>query len=357
MKKTYIIAEAGVNHNGDVSLAKELIAAAAEAKADAVKFQTFTTEEEISKIAPQAEYQKKNTGVSQSQFEMVKALELSQDEFLELYNYSKKHDITFLSTGFDHLNMTFLVDKCKIPYIKIPSGEITSAPYLYKVAQHRLPLIVSTGMATIPEIEQTLAVLSYGWSRQATPSSLQECLDFYDTAEGRNILKGQVTLLHCITEYPAPYKDANLRAMQTIAEHFDMPVGLSDHTLGIHIPIAAVAMGASVIEKHFTLDKTLAGPDHKASLEPDELKNMVTCIRDIEKAMGNGEKVPQKSEIKNIAIARRSLVAAQPIEKGDTYKETNITCKRPGNGISSMQYWDYLNKECPENIKEDELVK
>ncbi len=355
MPKTYIIAEAGVNHNGDISLAKKLIDIAFEAKADAVKFQTFSTEEVISVNAPQAEYQQKNTGVSQSQLEMVKALELSKQDFLELYHYCNKLGITFLSTGFGNDSLQFLVQECKIPYVKVPSGEITNALLLYEMGKYRLPLILSTGMATIHEIERAMAVLSYGWSGRQEPSRLQECLDFYQ-AEGKELLKGNITILQCVTEYPAPYSETNLNAMHKMGEYFGCPTGLSDHTLGIHIPIAAVAMGATMIEKHFTIDKNMAGPDHKASLEPHELKNMVAQIRDVENAMGDGNKRPQPSEIKNIAIARRSIVAATSIKKDEVYTKNNITCKRPGTGVSAMEYWDYIGRQCPSDKAKDQEV-
>ncbi len=356
-KGTYIIAEAGVNHNGDLSLAKELIDIAADAGADAVKFQTFTAEKVISTIAKQAEYQAKNTGITESQLEMVKKLELPQSDFKKLYEYSKDKNITFLSTAFDPENMNFLVRECNIPLIKIPSGELTNAHYLFDVAKYKLPLVISTGMANLHEIEQALAVLSYGWVHKNPPTSLQQCLDFYTTATGHSTLDGNIIILQCVTEYPAPYKDTNLNSMQTIAEKFGCPVGLSDHSLGIHIPIAAVAMGACVIEKHFTIDKNLPGPDHKASIDAEELKNMVKYIKDVEDAMGDGQKVPQTSEIKNIPIARRSIVAAGDLTQGTIYTNENIACKRPGNGVSAMLYWDYLGKECLSDINKDNLVK
>ncbi len=357
MERTFIIAEAGVNHNGDMSLAKELIDIAAEAKADAVKFQTFTTEEIISVYAPQAEYQKANTGKEESQFDMVKRLELPREHFKELADYAKTKNILFMSTAFDLANLEYLVKECDIPYIKIPSGEITNAPYLYGVARFRLPLILSTGMANLHEIEQALAILSYGWSGRDEPSSLQECLDYYETEEGKNILNGHITILQCTTEYPTPYEDVNLNAMRTIADAFGHPVGLSDHSLGIHIPVAAVAMGAQVIEKHFTKDCSLPGPDHKASLEPEELIHLVKHIRDVEAAMGSGVKEAQASEIKNIAIARRSLTAARDIQKGETYSKDNLACKRPGSGISAMKYWDYVGEECSQNIDIDQEIE
>lgn len=355
-QKTYIIAEAGVNHNGDMKLAKELIDIAYDAKADAVKFQTFVAGELISVNAPQAEYQKTNTGIEQSQFAMVKALELSEADFIELYNYATKIGITFLSTGFDKQSLDFLIKECALSLIKIPSGEITNAPFLYEIGKYKVPLVLSTGMATLEEIEQALAVLAYGWSGAATPTSLQQCLDYYNTVAGKNILQNNITILQCVTEYPAPYSETNLNAMLAIKNHFGCKVGFSDHSLGIHLPIAAVAMGASIIEKHFTKDTNLPGPDHKASLAPGELKNMVAQIRDVEAAMGDGIKRPQTSEEKNIAVARRSIVASQTIKKGEVYTKDNITCKRPGGGISAMEYWDYIGKKCAAGISKDQEV-
>ncbi len=355
-RKIIIIAEAGVNHNGDLSLAKELVDIAVDAGADFVKFQTFTAEEVVSTHAEQAEYQSRNTGISQSQLDMIKKLELAKADFIELYKYCKKSKINFLSTAFDIKNLNFLIKECRIPCIKIPSGELTNAPFLYEIGKLRLPLILSTGMANLDEIGQALAVLSYGWSRNNEPSSVQQCFDYYATDEGRNILNDKINILQCVTEYPAPYKDTNLRAMQTIAQKFKVATGLSDHSKGIHIPVAAVAMGATIIEKHYTKDRNLPGPDHKASLEPNELKDMVQFIRDTENAMGDGIKRPQQSEIKNIAIARRSIVASETIKKGEIYTNNNITCKRPGDGKTAMLYWDMLGQKCLSEVEKDQVV-
>lgn len=355
--KVYVIAEAGVNHNGDLSLAKKLIDVAVDAKADAVKFQTFKAEELTSKIAPQAKYQEENMGIKKPQIDMLKDLELNMEDYIKLYEYAKTKNITFVSTAFDAKNMKFLVDNCHMPFLKIPSGETTNYPYLYNVAKHQIPIILSTGMSTLEEVEQSLAILAYGFAAKREPTNLTECLGFCKTDEAKNIIKKNITVLHCTTEYPSPYEDINLRAMKTIKDKFGVKVGLSDHSKGAHIPVAAVAMGAELIEKHFTLDRNMKGPDHKASLEPNELKEMISQIRDIEKALGDAKKEPKASEIKNINVARRSLVAKENIKKGETYTANNIMCKRPGGGVSAIKYWDYLGKKAPIDIIKDEFVK
>lgn len=334
MKKTLIIAEAGVNHNGDINKAKKLIDVAILAGVDYIKFQTFKTELCISKNAVKAHYQIENTkNSSESQLEMVKKLELSFDQFVELKAYCTEKGIKFLSTGFDLESLEFL-SKIGITLAKIPSGEITNLPYLRKVAQLYSEVILSTGMATIEEIGDAINVLI-----------------------NSGLSKDKITILHCNTEYPTPMEDVNLKAMLHIKEEFGVNVGYSDHTLGIEVPIAAVALGATVIEKHFTLDKNLPGPDHKASLELEELKQMVLAIRNIEKALGSsGLKEPSKSEVKNKEIARKSIVARENIKKGEVFTEDNITVKRPGTGISPMQ-WDFvLGKTAKRDFQEDELI-
>ncbi len=331
-KKVLIIAEAGVNHNGDIKLAKQMIDAAADAGADFIKFQTFTGEKVISKYAPKAEYQLNNTNKNESQLEMVKKLELNRDEHIELFDYCRNKNINFLSTPFDLDSIDLLVD-LGLETIKIPSGEITNLPYLRKIGTLKKQLILSTGMSMLGEIEKAIEIITnYGTPRE------------------------NIILLHCTTEYPTPYVDVNLKAMATMQVAFGLPVGYSDHTLGIEVPIAAVALGACVIEKHFTLDKNMEGPDHKASLEPDELKQMVLAIRNIEKALGDGIKKPSSSEIKNIAIARKSIVASRNISKGELFSEENLTVKRPGTGLSPM-FWDYvIGKPSPCDFKQDELI-
>lgn len=329
-KRVFIIAEAGDNHNGNYNLALQLVDKAVEAGADCVKFQTFVTENVLSKFAPKADYQKETTGKEESQYEMVKKLELSFEQFRSIQRYCMEKKIMFLSTPFDLESIDFLKE-IDLPFWKIPSGEITNLPYLEKIAETGKDVILSTGMCTMDEIQMALSLLKeYG--------------------------AGEVTLLHCNTEYPTPFEDVNLRAMKTMAEAFQVPVGYSDHTLGIEVPIAAVALGASVIEKHFTLDKNMEGPDHKASLEPEELKQMVAAIRNIEKAMGSSEKKPSPSESKNINVARKSIVARCKIKQGETLTENNLYIKRPGNGICPMCWYEVLGTIAVKDFEEDELI-
>lgn len=331
MKKTFIIAEAGDNHNGDFDTAIKLVDAAVDARADCVKFQTFITENVISKFAEKADYQKENTGSNESQFDMVKKLELSFEQFRAIKQYCEKRGILFLSTPFDLDSISFL-EEINISFWKIPSGEITNLPYLEKIARTGKKIILSTGMSTMDEIKNAIEILKKNGS-------------------------GEITLLHCNTEYPTPFEDVNLLAMKTLQETFQVNVGYSDHTQGIEIPIAAVAMGATVIEKHFTLDKNMEGPDHKASLDPNELKQMVVSIRNIEQAVGNGIKQPSPSEKKNIDIARKSIVAKCDIKKGEVLSEDNLYIKRPGNGISPMRWYDIIGTKAVRDFKEDELIE
>ena len=331
MLKTKIIAEAGVNHNGNIELAYKLIEAAKKAGADIIKFQTFKPEAIVSKFAQKAEYQKRNTGNDNSQLTMLRKLALSNKCFIDLKAYCNKVGIEFLSTPFDLESIDFL-DSIGCRLWKIPSGEITNYPYLVKIAKTGYPIIMSTGMSSMKEIEEAVNLLKKN-----------DC--------------GEISLLHCTTEYPAPFEDVNLKAMQTLNQHFNLKVGYSDHTKGIEIPVAAVAMGAEIIEKHFTLDKTMEGPDHKASLEPNELKAMVSAIRNVEKAIGDGNKVPSKSEIKNMAIARKSIVAKRNLKAGEILTEINITTKRPGNGISPMKWNEVLGTKAKRNFEEDELIE
>lgn len=328
--RVFIIAEAGDNHNGDINLAYKLVDVAVEAGADCVKFQTFITEEIISKKAEMAEYQKKNTGISESQFEMVKKLELSFDDFKKIKAYCDQKGIIFLSTAFDLPSVKFL-NQIQIPFWKIPSGEITNLPYLEAIAKTGKKIVMSTGMASLKEIEAALNILKVNGAKD-------------------------IVLLHCNTEYPTPMEDVNLLAMIQMRNLFNCKVGYSDHTQGIEVPIAAVTLGARIIEKHFTLDKNMPGPDHKASLEPEELKLMVTSIRNIEKALGDGIKKVSKSEKKNIEIARKSITAKKMIKKGETFTTDNITCKRPGNGISPMEWYNVLGQKAIKDFKEDELI-
>lgn len=331
MNRVFIIAEAGVNHNGDIRLAKKLIDVAKEAGADAVKFQTFKAELGISQFAEKAEYQKERTGNEESQLDMVKKLELSFDDFSELKAYCEAKGILFLSTPFDFESILFL-NELNMPIFKIPSGEITNLPYLIKVANTEKPVIMSTGMCEMNEIKEAINILKQNGAKH-------------------------ITLLHCNTQYPTPFEDANIKAMIDLKKYFGLPVGYSDHTLGIEAPIAAVALGAEVIEKHFTLDKTMEGPDHKASLEPEELKAMISAIRHLELALGDGIKKPSSSELANKVIARKSIVAKVDIKAGELFTENNLTVKRPGNGISPMQWFEVLGQKANRDFQEDELIE
>ena len=333
MKKVIIIAEAGVNHNGDYEMAKQLAVAAKKAGADYVKFQTGIPEKDISRYAVMAEYQKKNIGHEESQLEMVRKLALDKTDYAKLKLFCDEIGIKFMSTPFD-LEAIDILKPLDMDFWKIPSGEITNYPYLKKIAQMGEPVIMSTGMCENEEIDTTIKLL---------------------TENGLN--KDQIILLHCNTEYPTPMLDVNLRAMVQMRELFGTKVGYSDHTQGIEVPIAAVALGAEVIEKHFTLDKTLPGPDHKASLEPNELKAMIDAIRNIEQALGDGNKHVSNSERKNIAIARKSIIAARDIKQGEELTEENLTTKRPGCGISPMRWEEVIGTRAVRDFKEDELIE
>lgn len=327
----FIIAEAGVNHNGSLDLAKKLVDAAKEAGADCVKFQTFITKNIVSKNAVKAEYQKHHTKAEESQYDMLKRLELSFDDFVELNTYCKSKDIEFMSTAFDFDSIDFL-NSLGMKTWKIPSGDITNLPFLLKIAKLNAPVILSTGMSTMEDIGSAIKALKENGA-------------------------GNLTVLHCTTEYPTPFDEVNLMAMNTIKEKFGVRVGYSDHTKGIEVPIAAVALGAKVIEKHFTLSRDMEGPDHKASLEPKELKSMIDSIRHIEVALGNGIKKPTDSEMKNMAVARKSIIALKDIKVGEIFSEENITVKRPGNGISPMKWFYVIGKTANRDFKEDELIE
>lgn len=334
MRHTVIIAEAGVNHNGSTEMAKKLVDAAAEAGADYVKFQTFKSANLVLKNARAANYQRKNMQENAlSQYQMLKNLELTYEDHVKLIEYANSQGIKFLSTAFD-LESVQLLANFHLGLWKIPSGEITNYPYLRLIAQQHEPVILSTGMSTMEEIESAVRVL----------------LD-------NGLPLDYLTILHCNTEYPTPMCDVNLRAMNKIASVFHTHVGYSDHTLGIEVPIAAVALGASVIEKHFTLDRSLQGPDHKASLEPQELKNMVTAIRNVEVALGSPEKKVTDSEEKNKLLVRKSIVALKEIKEGDLFSEDNLTVKRPGNGVSAIKWLDVIGKKAPRNFKVDEIIE
>ena len=325
-----IIAEAGVNHNGSMELAKKMVEKAKEAGADYIKFQTFQPEKLVSKYADKAEYQKKTTGSEESQLEMLKKLALTQEDFRELKDYCEQVGIGFISTPFDMESIDFL-ESLDMDFWKIPSGEITNLPYLIKIAKTGRPIVMSTGMCQMEEIEDALTWL-------------------------KNSGAGEITLLHCNTQYPTPMEDVNLNAMQSLKRQFHLPTGYSDHTVGIEVPIAAATLGAVVIEKHFTLDKTLEGPDQAASLSPEELKAMVSAIRNIEKALGKDEKGVTPSEMANRGVARKSIVALSSIRKGQQFSEENLAIKRPGDGISPMRWFDVLGKTAKRDYSEDELI-
>lgn len=350
----FIIAEAGVNHNANQNMALRLVEAAAEAGADAVKFQTFKASELVSQTAPKADYQKLTTGIDESQFEMVRKLELDWPTHRLLAARCREVGVMFLSAPFDLPSLDFLVNDIQLATLKIPSGEITNAPLLLRAAASGRRIILSTGMATLGEVEQALAVLACGYRHH--PPSAASFLEAYHSQEGRQLLRERVTLLHCTSEYPAPFSSVNLRAMDTLAHAFGLPVGLSDHSEGIVIPIAAAARGAVVLEKHFTLDRNLPGPDHQASLEPAQLAEMVQGVRAVALALGDGCKIAADAELKNRAVVRKSLVALTPIAQGTPFTEVNLGTKRPGNGISPMAYWQWLGRQAEKNYLVDQPI-
>ena len=353
----YIIAEAGVNHNGSPELAKKLVEAAADAGADAVKFQTFRAERLASVSAQKADYQKATTDAGESQVDMLRKLELPLAAYSELLVLCKGKGIDFLSTPFEADSLRFLTEECHVPRIKIPSGEITNGPFLLEIARTGLPVILSTGMSTLGEVETALSVLAYGFLYDGVPEGNKDFSRAYGEAQERGILCEKVSLLHCTTEYPAPFDEVNLAAMDTMRRAFGLSVGYSDHTEGIAIPLAAVARGAEIIEKHFTLDKTLPGPDHKASLSPDELASMVRGIRQIEKAVGNGCKVPTAKEHMNLSVVRKSLVAKCEIRTGESFSMGNLSVKRPASGTNPMRYWELIGKRANRNYEADEPLQ
>jgi len=356
-QKVYIIAEAGVNHNGDINLARQLVREGAAAGVNAVKFQTFRPEKLVTQHAEKAAYQKVTTGSQESQLAMLQKLTLRDEDYVELEKLCWECGVDFISTPFDSDSLHFLTTKLDMPFIKVPSGEITNASFLWEIARTQKSVVLSTGMATLGEIENALAVLSCGYLRSVFPISFQEVQEIYVSSEGQKVLQDKVQLLHCTTQYPAPVSQANLRAMDTIKRAFGLPVGYSDHTEGITIPVAAVARGAQVIEKHFTLDKNMPGPDHKASLEPGELKGLVQAIRAVEEAIGTGIKIPAADEVPNIPIVRKCLVAARDIAVGEVFSQENLTAKRAGKGISPMDVWNLLEKKANRHYKQDEIIE
>ena len=360
INRVLIIAEAGVNHNGSIEIAKQMVDKAVEAGGDIIKFQTFKSEKLVSKAARQAEYQQRNIGKQgEGQLEMLKKLELSKQDHEELIAYCNKKGIRFFSTAFDMESIDYL-HSLNMGLWKIPSGEITNYPYLRKIASYGEPIILSTGMCELSDIEAAVNVINEFWPKADSQQPNAKCQ--MPTANSQLLTANSqqptadITILHCNTEYPTPYQDVNLKAMLEIAETFKVKIGYSDHTQGIEVPIAAVALGASVIEKHFTLDKTMEGPDHKASLEPEELKAMVQAIRHIEQALGTGHKTISESERKNIEIARKSIVAACPIKAGELLTEENLTVKRPGSGISPMRWNEVVGTFAVKDFEEEEPI-
>lgn len=353
-----IIAEAGVNHNGDCARALALVDAAARAAADVVKFQSFRAHQLATADAAKAGYQQVTTGAEQSQLEMLRALELSEDDEQRIAAACAAGNIIYMSTPFDADSATHLVKRIGVSMLKVGSGDLTNAPLLLHLARFRLPIILSTGMATLAEVEQALGVIAFGYLRELTARpTVAAFSDILLEPEAWVELHGKVTLLHCTTEYPAAPHSINLRAMGTLRSAFGLPVGFSDHSRGIHVATAAVALGATVIEKHLTLDRSLPGPDHRASIEPDEFAAMVASIRDVELALGDGRKVPAAEEIANRSVARRSLVATSPVRSGERFSEANLGVKRPGGGIPPVEYWTYLGKKANRDYAANEALE
>lgn len=352
---TLVIAEAGVNHNGELALALRLVDAAADAGADVVKFQTFKAESLATATAAKAGYQVANTGEAGSQVDMLRRLELAPEHHVALVARCRERGIGFMSTAFDAESLAFL-STLAMPAVKIPSGDITCGPLLLQAARLRRPMLVSTGMSTLGEIEAALGLVAHGLTSEAVPAGRAEFEAAYASSRGQRALQEHVTLLHCVTQYPAPAGAVNLRAMKTLAIAFGLPVGYSDHTLGVDVALAAVGLGASVIEKHFTLDRTLPGPDHAASLQPEELARLVTGIRTIELALGSPRKGPAPEELANRAVARRSIVAARPIKAGQAMPLGSLACKRPGTGISPMDIWDVAGSAATRDYDLDDLI-
>nr|WP_321503129.1 N-acetylneuraminate synthase [uncultured Dethiosulfovibrio sp.] len=351
----YIIAEAGVNHNGSMEMALKLVDAAADAGADAVKFQTFKAEKLVKRDAPKAEYQIKTTGARESQFEMLRRLELSEDDHRRIQTACKDRGIDFLSTPFDQDSLSFLADNLGLKKIKLGSGEVTNGPLLLKAAKADLSVILSTGMSLLGEVEMALGCLAFGYMGLENPSK-EGFVAAYSDPEGRSLLRDKVTVLHCTSEYPAPLEDVNLNCMVTMGKALGLSVGYSDHTQGISVPIAAVALGATVVEKHFTLDKNLPGPDHRASIDPGEMASMVKAIRDVELALGDGTKTVTPSERPNRLTVRKSLAFSSDLPYGSTIEERHLLPLRPGNGVSPMEMWDVLGRTTVKDVKAGDLL-
>jgi N-acetylneuraminate synthase len=357
-RRTTIIAEAGVNHNGDLACALAMVEAAAKAGADIIKFQSFRADKLAAAAAVKARYQQLATGGNQSQLEMLRALELNEDDERRIAEACATAGITYMSTPFDSDSATHLVKNIGVSTLKVGSGDLTNAPLLLQLAQFRLPIILSTGMAALAEVEQALGVIAFGYLRKS--NTKPTATDFTETLLDRDAwaeLYDKVTLLHCTTEYPAAPHSINLRAMATLSSAFGLKVGFSDHSKGIHLATAAAALGATVIEKHFTLNRSQPGPDHTASLEPNELCKMIETIRDVETALGDGRKIPAAEEIPNRLVARRSLIVTKPVWRGEIFTEQNLGVKRPGSGISPMEYWKYLGSRANRDYAADEALE
>lgn len=360
MNRTYIIAEAGVNHNGSLDRAMELIDAAKSAGADAVKFQTFRALQIAVPYVMKTQYQRRQTGGDTSQLSMLQKLELTEEMHDRLNAYSMEKRIDFLSTPFDLPSVDLLVHKYNLPRLKSSSGEVTNAPLLLAMASSQKPIILSTGMCLLGDIEAALGVIAYGylkWAKRGISPSTKAFQEAYRSDEGQLLLQERVTILHCTTEYPAPVREVHLRMMNTLASAFHLRVGYSDHTLGITVPIAAAARGATVIEKHLTLDRSLPGPDHAGSLEPEEFSAMAKAIREVEAALGSNVKRPVAAEVVNVEAVRKSVVASKPIHAGEPFTLDNLTVKRAGTGISAMRYFDLLGKTALRDYEQDERIE
>ena len=356
MNSIYIIAEAGVNHNGSLETAFKLVDAAVSAGADAVKFQSFKAENLVTSEAKKADYQEKNQSDGKTQLQMLKALELSEQEQIKLFDYCQKQSIDFISSPFDPESCSFLINQLELKTIKLGSGELTNAQMLYQLAQADVNIILSTGMSTLEEIAKALSILAFGYINKTPPSSSKDYQSYWKTPQGLEQLQNHVTLMHCTTEYPCPVDEVNLSAMKTIQTEFSLPCGYSDHTKGIHITIAASALGAPVIEKHFTLDCTQSGPDHSASIETNELICMVKQVRDIESARGDGIKHVTKSEAKNKLIVQKGIYAAVAIKQGEIFTTDNIVLKRPACQHSASDFWDVLGTTACKDYKQDSPI-
>lgn len=355
-QRTIIIAEAGVNHNGSLETAINMIDVSADAGADIVKFQTFNVDELVTRNAVKAKYQEVNDSTSGTQYEMLKKLSLTREQHEKLIKHCRRRGVAFLSSPFDAQSLRLLAYDFNLPLLKMPSGEITNGPLLLEAARTKKDIILSTGMSTLDDIESALKVLAFGFLGGGNSPSKDDFSRAYESIEGKEYLNEKVTLLHCVSEYPAPYEDVNLNAMTTLSVRFGLKTGFSDHTPGIVVAIAAVAMGALVIEKHFTLDHGMSGPDHVASLDPSELENMIRSIRAVETALGNGTKAPTESEMINMPRARKSLVANTDILEGDTFSVENLAAKRSDTGMSPMDYWELLGKVANKSYIKDDLI-